>query len=134
MRKYLKNLLIVAVLSFSFVAVALPSNVDALFTSSKDQACKGAALDSGANCGNAGAAAENTVSKAIQDIVNLVTIVVGIAAVIVIIVNGLRFITAAGDSNTINSARTGIIYALVGLVVVAFAQIIVRFVLNRTVS
>ncbi len=47
-----------------------------------------------------------------------------------IIINGLRFITSGGDSNAVSSAKKGILYAIVGLVIVALAQFIVRFVLN----
>lgn len=87
-------------------------------------------LGAGNGCGSTpsnGINLDNTVAA----VVNILSIVVGIAAVIMIIVAGLRFITANGDSGSIASARTSIIYALIGLAVVALSQVIVKFVLGR---
>lgn len=71
------------------------------------------------------------VQKTITNVVNLFSLIVGIVAVIMIIVAGLMFITAGGDSGKVANARNTILYAAVGLVVVALAQTIVRFVLNK---
>jgi hypothetical protein len=57
--------------------------------------------------------------------------IVGIMSVIMLIISGIRFVTAGGDSNHVASAKNTLIYALVGLVIVAFAQIIVKLVLTR---
>ena len=51
-----------------------------------------------------------------------------------IIYGGMRYITSGGDSGKITSAKNTIIYALIGLVVVALAQFIVKFVLNKVTS
>ncbi len=51
-----------------------------------------------------------------------------------IIVGGLKYITSGGDSGNITSAKNTILYAIVGLIVVALAQIIVRFVLQRATA
>ncbi len=101
-----------------------------LFDGAKQQACAGAELggSAGADCSTDD---ENRLSTTIQDGINLVSIVVGIIAVIMIIIGGLRFVLSDGDSGKITTARNTIIYALVGLVLVAFAQVIVKFVLNR---
>jgi hypothetical protein len=56
---------------------------------------------------------------------------VGFVAVIMIIIGGLKYVTYSGDSSNINSAKNTILYAVVGLVVVALAQIIVKFVLAK---
>jgi hypothetical protein len=64
-------------------------------------------------------------------IVNILSYVVGVASVIMIIFGGLKFITASGDSTNIATARNTILYALIGVVVFLFSQIIVRFVLNK---
>jgi len=75
-----------------------------------------------------------SLDSTITAVINILSIVVGIVAVIAIIVCGLRMITSNGDSSSFASARTGIIYAIVGLIVVAFAQFIVQFVLNKVTS
>jgi hypothetical protein len=48
-----------------------------------------------------------------------------------LIYGGFKYITSGGDEQSTKSARDTIIYALVGLVIVAFAQIIVKFVLHN---
>jgi hypothetical protein len=48
-----------------------------------------------------------------------------------IIIGGLKYVTSNGDSNSISSAKNTIIYALIGIVVVAIAQSVVRFVLGK---
>lgn len=67
----------------------------------------------------------------ITKVVNLVTIIVGIVAVISIIFAGFRFITSGNNPQEVTRARELIIYAIVGLVVAAFAQILVRYVLDN---
>ena len=56
---------------------------------------------------------------------------VGVIAVIMIIIGGLKYIISSGDSNNINSAKNTILYAIIGLVIVAFAQEVVRYVLTN---
>jgi hypothetical protein len=51
-----------------------------------------------------------------------------------IIVGGVKYITSQGESSNITAAKNTILYAVIGLVVVALAQIIVRFVLERFVG
>jgi hypothetical protein len=51
-----------------------------------------------------------------------------------IIIGGLKYITSSGDSNNITSAKNTILYAIIGLVVVALAQFIVKFVLGKATN
>lgn len=107
----------------------VPPSVHAqLFKDAKQAACSGAQLEANAGCSQTQADKADTIVKRI---VTILSIIVGIIAVIMIIINGLRFITSNGDSNTISSARNGIIYALVGLIIVALAQFIVRYVITN---
>ena len=78
--------------------------------------------------------AEDTVNSLVGTIVNVISVVVGIVAVIMIIFGGFKYITSGGDSGNISSAKNTILFAIVGLIIVAMAQIIVRFVLSRAVS
>ena len=48
-----------------------------------------------------------------------------------IMVGGLKYMTSQGDSANVASAKNTILYAVIGLVVVALAQVIVKFVLDR---
>lgn len=74
---------------------------------------------------------QKNLTDIIATVVNIISIVVGVIAVIMIIWGGLKYITSGGESGKITSAKNTIIYALIGLVVVALAQFIVRFVLTK---
>lgn len=78
--------------------------------------------------------ADAQVDNIITTVINIVSIIVGIVAVIMIIIGGFQYITSSGDSGKVSGAKNTILYAIVGLVVVALAQIIVRFVVNRLTS
>lgn len=63
-------------------------------------------------------------------VVKFFSIIVGAIAIIMIIYGGFRYITSGGDSNRVGSAKNTLIYAIIGLIIVALAQIIVHFVIN----
>lgn len=70
----------------------------------------------------------------VTTIVNIFSVIVGIVAVIMIIWGGFKYITSGGDSGNITSAKNTIIYAIIGLVIVALAQFLVQFVLDQVIS
>jgi hypothetical protein len=74
---------------------------------------------------------EGRLNDVITNIVNVLSVIVGIVAVIMIIIGGFRYITSGGDSGNVSGAKNTILYAIVGLVIVALAQFIVRYVLNQ---
>lgn len=80
---------------------------------------------------NSSKSTTNPFIKIIKVAITVIAIVVGIAAVIMIVIAGLRFVTAGGDAQAVASARSTIIYALVGLVVAVMAESLVAFVLNK---
>jgi len=87
----------------------------------------------GATGGSGACGASNSTTNltdAAKNIVNWLSIIVGIVAVIMVIYGGFRYITSGGDSNNVSSAKNTLIYAIIGLVIVALAQVIVHFVLN----
>lgn len=109
-----------------FAPVVYAGNTDA----AKQQACQGiGGTSAGGDCSVAGQA---NLDKIIRAVVAFFSIIVGVAAVIMIMVGGFKYITSGGDSGKISSAKTTIIYALVGLVIVAMAQVIVRFTIRTT--
>ncbi|HVA11278.1 MAG TPA: pilin [Candidatus Dormibacteraeota bacterium] len=101
----------------------------------------GNAVNSGANlgsstanaqpCGSSAGVSNSAISKDASKLVNLFSIVVGAVSVVMIIYGGFRYITSGGDSGRVGNAKNTLIYAIVGLVIVALAQIIVHFVLNQ---
>ncbi len=75
--------------------------------------------------------ANNQISKLMQNIINLFSLLVGIVSVIMIIIGGFQYVMSNGDSGKISTAKNTIIFALVGLIIVAMAQFIVHFVLGK---
>ena len=72
---------------------------------------------------------ETQVTSTISTAVNLISYVAGVVAIIMVIVSGFKFMTSAGDAGKVASARSTLVYALIGIGVAALAQIIVHFVL-----
>lgn len=70
-------------------------------------------------------------NKLISEIINILSVIVGIAAVVMIIIGGFRYITSGGSPDKVAGAKNTILYGLIGLVIVALAQVVVRFVLNK---
>jgi cytochrome bd-type quinol oxidase subunit 2 len=99
--------------------------------------CQGATdLEFGgtSNCQTEAAKTERSINDLIAQIINIFSVIVGVVAVIMIIYGGFRYITSGGDSGNITSAKNTILYAIVGLVIVALAQFIVKFVLSKATS
>lgn len=67
----------------------------------------------------------------IKDVINVMSVVVGISAIILIVVSGLRMTLSGGDTKTVSEARSGLFMALVGIFIVTVAQLVVVFVLNK---
>jgi hypothetical protein len=82
-------------------------------------------------CNVAGTDATTRINSIVHTIVNLLSAIVGIVAVIMIIVGGFRYITSGGNDTSVTAAKNTILYAIIGLVVVALAQILVRFTLSK---
>ena len=78
--------------------------------------------------------AEQKVTDLAQDVINIFSWVVGIISVIMVIVGGFQYITSGGDSGKVTTAKNTIMYALIGIVIVALSQIMVKFVLQKFVG
>lgn len=74
---------------------------------------------------------QSALNKFITRVVNLFSVVVGIVAVVMIIIGGFRYIVSGGDSSSVTDAKNTILYAIVGLIIVAISQFLVRFVLSQ---
>jgi Type IV secretion system pilin len=127
----------IASLSVS-ILMCLGFAVPALAQTAQDQInnglCSGSNLQFTENpgqCTVAGTDATSRINNIVHTIVNLLSALVGIVAVIMIIVGGFRYITSGGNDTSVTSAKNTILYAIIGLVVVALAQIIVRFTLSK---
>lgn len=132
MLKKIKNYIVAIAMVAGFSApVLVPVAVSADI---QNRLCAGTNLatgDSGNSCDD-GTANDSGLGDIAAKVVNFLSLVVGIIAVIMIIVGGFRYITSGGESGNVSGAKNTLIYAIVGLVIVALAQFIVHFVLNTT--
>jgi hypothetical protein len=116
------------------LGIALPAFAQSAQDQINNGLCAGSNLQFTENpgeCRVAGTEATTRINRVIHTIVNLLSALVGIVAVIMIIVGGFRYITSGGNDTSVTSAKNTILYAIIGLVVVALAQLIVRFTLSK---
>lgn len=135
MIKTIKKLLTsLAVFSLLAVPVATPVAVYAQ-SDIEEGLCAGVNLDPGTaqTCDN-DVEANDKINSILKTVINLFSLVVGVVSVIMIIIGGLKYITSGGDSGNVTGAKNTILYAVIGLVVVALAQFIVRFVLSKVTT
>lgn len=135
MIKKLKQLVTVFALSFSLLTPVAAVGVVGAQESIQGSLCAGTELSepgSQSNCEAGGNA--SGVQDAVVTVVDLLSWIVGIVSVIMIIVGGFRYITSGGASDKVTGAKNTIIYAVIGLVIVALAQFIVNFVIGQAVN
>ena len=128
-KKFKKLFISASALVAMLAPVAMPVSVYA--ADLQGSLCGGVDISVTATADCKDPATETSVNDTIALALNLFSAVVGIIAVVMIIVGGIKYITSGGDSGNVTSAKNTILYAVIGLVVVALAQIIVKFVLNR---
>ena len=129
----LKNKLMIVASLFVLGTPMLMPAVASAAANVTDNLCTGANFNvtgqsqNGAGCGTQTGQSFNDL---LTKIVNIISASVGVVAVIMIIVGGFKYITSGGESSNVSGAKNTIIYAIIGLVIVALAQVIVRFVIN----
>ncbi|HUC95928.1 MAG TPA: TrbC/VirB2 family protein [Candidatus Saccharimonadia bacterium] len=102
------------------------------FASTSNQAvCTGVGEISGSSGCDSTSSSSTSLDSTLKLVLNILSVIVGIIAVIMIIVGGIKYITSGGSSDKTSSAKDTIMYAIIGLVIVAVAQIIVTFVLSK---
>ena len=67
-------------------------------------------------------------------ITNTILYIVGIVAVIMLVVGGIRYIVSGGDSKKVTDAKNTILYAIIGLIICFLALAIVNFVITSLPS
>jgi len=129
MRRTIMNLVVaIALVLVPAAAMSSPVYADCGTPStSKTQVLNGIG-ETGGNCNDSG------VAVAISAGVNILSIVVGIAAILMVILSGFKYITSGGEAQKVANAKNSLIYALVGLIIAALAQIMVHFVINQSTA
>jgi hypothetical protein len=67
----------------------------------------------------------------IVKITKIIATVAGVAAIVIIIVSGLRFVLSDGDTAQATNARNSILYALIGLVIIIISASIISLVMSK---
>lgn len=107
---------------------ALPAYAASPFDASKQAACQGVELKDSGNCSSV-AAKGNRMTALIRTVINILSFIAGAAAVIMIIYAGLKYITSGGEASNISSAKSALLYAVIGLIVVMVSQLLVKYVI-----
>jgi hypothetical protein len=95
------------------------------------QACKAGGTGSTACTANGTTDPISGPNGLLKKITIIVAEIAGIAAIIVIIISGFQFMTSGGDSQKAAGARSTLIGAIIGLVIIIAAQAILVFILNK---
>ena len=73
----------------------------------------------------------NADEAAVANIMRVVFVVIGAVSILMVVIGGIKYSAAQGDSQAVSKAKGTIIYAIVGLIVSIFAVTIVSFVAGR---
>lgn len=123
----MNNLLTILVLSTLFLGVILTlgyANLGQSAYASQGIICENVDLP---ECDDAD---EGTVTAIASLVLNVLSIIIGVGSVLVLIIAGFMQVVSAGNPDTLQRSKNAIIYAIVGVVVAIFAQVIVQFVLS----
>lgn len=134
----LKRIIHIAVIGLVFTAAFLSFSgtlAHAAPIDPKSQACEALVQASTGNSGNCDTAVPGpNVDNTLKLAINVFSFIVGVAAIIMIIVGGLKYVISQGEGSNTASAKNTILYAIIGLVVVVLAQVIVKFVLAKSTT
>ncbi len=132
----IKKFLVVGIASFTMLIPGLLVPVVGGVASADIKANLCSGVDAAADTTDCAAATSDATGQAgvkaiAKKITAIFSIIVGAISIIMIIYGGFRYITSGGDSSKVGNAKNTLIYAIVGLIIVALAQLIVRFVLTQ---
>ena len=65
-----------------------------------------------------------------KQVTNTILYIVGIIAVIMLIIGGIKYVVSGGDSKKVTDAKNTVLYAIIGLVIAFLAFAIINFVIS----
>lgn len=77
---------------------------------------------------------KNPILNILKTALNIISYVAGIAAIILIVIAGITFMTSGGDPQSVSSARNTIIYAIVGIIILVVSQAIITFIIDKVLA
>jgi hypothetical protein len=131
MIKRISKILAAAVLAFGSVFAFGLATANAEISQDVCDGINAVVGDTGNCTDSTNANGESTITSIAKKVVNLLTLIVGVMAVIMIIFGGLKLTAGGGSDKSIKSGKNAILYAIIGLIVVLLAQVIVRFVFTN---
>ena len=82
----------------------------------------------------AGPASQSGATCFVLAIINILLAITGILAVLFLIIGGIRYITAAGNEDQVETAKENIKHAVIGLIIVILSFVVVRIIVNALIS
>jgi hypothetical protein len=64
----------------------------------------------------------------IKTVVNIMLFIIGLIAVVMLVIGGIRYATSGGSQDAVKGAKDTILYAIIGIVVAVMAYAVVGFV------
>jgi hypothetical protein len=89
--------------------------------------CSGSAVNFRSTCETTGLPHVTASQSELQTVLQLLFGIIGAIAVLFVVVGGLRYTLSGGTPEDMSRAKNTIIYAVVGLLVVMFAEALVTF-------
>lgn len=120
----------------SFVKLILPILMCGVFAVTTMAGASAITLQEGAQAAQCDGCPANLFGETgvFRQVTNVILYIVGIVAVIMLIVGGIRYVISGGDSKKVTDAKNTVLYAIIGLVICFFAFAIVNFVISSLPS
>ena len=130
--KLLATLAAILVLGFTLFASSRPASAFDFFGTKTNPACTPQTKDSPV-C-QPPKDEGNPVVRVIRIAASVVATIAGFLAVLMIVISGFQFVTSGGNDEAVANARKRITNSIIGLIIVATAWVIVRFVTDNIIQ
>jgi hypothetical protein len=125
MKKIVIMFTVIASLLSPFALSPAFASADAFSSSeAKSQACAGIN----------GCTSTKSLDDVVQAVLRILSVIAGIASVIMIMISGYKYLTSGGDPGKVSSAKNTLVYAIIGIIIVAFSQFIAQFVIKQATT
>ena len=122
MKKLLRIILPVLICGIFTVATVCNASAYTLQEGAQAAQCDGCPSDLFGNSG------------VFKQVTNTILYIVGIVAVIMLIIGGIKYVVSGGDAKKVTDAKNTVLYAIIGLIVCFLSFAIVNFVLSALPS
>lgn len=125
MKKIIK-LILPLVICGIFIGISMASAVDVSATTLREGAEAAKCTDCPENLFGDGGV--------FKTVTNTVLYIVGVIAVIMLIIGGIKYVVSGGDAKKVTDAKNTVLYAIIGLIIAFLAFAIVNFVITALPS